>query len=253
MPPKIKVLVVDDEPIVCAGISRALQRHGYDVETTLDGNSALDRVRQQSYDVIFVDIMMPRMNGLELLGRLREHQNDARLLVITGLGAARHAVEAFRVGAFDFITKPFTSDELLSATFRAASRPVTRCASLPAPPSPRTYRLGTHSWVRLVEGGHALVGIQECFQQTAGRLVSVDLPNEGDELVQGELVARARGEGGGVFTVWSPISGRVVEANLSLSQRPGLANTDPYGEGWLVRVFPGSFEGELELLLPPSG
>ncbi|MBI5480432.1 MAG: response regulator [Deltaproteobacteria bacterium] len=252
MPPKIKVLVVDDEPIVCAGISRALQRHGYEVETTLDGGNALERVRQQPYDVILVDIMMPRMNGLELLGRLREHQNDARMLVITGLGAARHAVEAFRVGAFDFITKPFTSDELLSTTMRAASRPAERCASLPAPPAPRTYRLGTHSWVRLVEGGHALVGIQECFQQTAGRLVSIDLPNEGDELVQGELVARARGEGGGVFTVWCPISGRVVEANLGLGQRPGLANTDPYGEGWLVRVFPACFEAEAELLIPPA-
>jgi CheY-like chemotaxis protein/glycine cleavage system H lipoate-binding protein len=252
MPPKIKVLVVDDEPVVCAGISRALQRHGYDVETILDATGALDRVRQTPYDVIFVDIMMPRMNGLELLGRLRAHQVDARILVITGLGAARHAVEAFRVGAFDFITKPFTSDELLSATMRAASRPAERCASLPAPPAPQTYRLGTHSWVRLVEEGHALVGIQECFQQTAGRLVSVDLPNEGDELVQGELVARARGEAGGVFTVWSPISGRVVEANLGLSQNPALANTDPYGEGWLVRVFPGSLEGELELLVPPS-
>jgi CheY-like chemotaxis protein/glycine cleavage system H lipoate-binding protein len=252
MAPKTKVLVVDDEPVVCAGISRALQRHGYEVETTLEARVALDRVRQQPYDVILVDIMMPRMNGLELLGRLREHRNDARILVITGLGAARHAVEAFRVGAFDFITKPFTSDELLSATIRAASKPAERCTSLPAPSTPRTYRLGTHSWVRLLEGGQALVGIQECFQQTAGRLVSIDLPNEGDELVQGELCARARGEGGGVFTVWSPIAGRVVEANLALGQRPALANTDPYGEGWLVRVFPACFEADVELLVPPA-
>jgi CheY-like chemotaxis protein/glycine cleavage system H lipoate-binding protein len=251
MPANSRVLVVDDEPIVCAGVSRALQRHGYEVETTLDSNTAMEKVRQQHYDVILVDIMMPRMNGLELLGHLREHQPDARMLVITGLGAARHAVEAFRVGAFDFITKPFTSDELLSATKRAASRPAEQCASLPVPPTPRTYRLGSHSWVRFVEGNHALVGVQECFQRTAGKLVSVDLPNEGDELVQGELCARARAEGGGVFTIWSPVSGRVVEVNLGLGQHPGLANTDPYGEGWFVRVFPAAFEAEAALLIPP--
>ena len=132
-----RVLVIDDEAVVCAGISRALVRHGYDVHTARDITAALEKAQGEQYDVVLVDIMMPHMNGLELLSRLREEQKEARAVVITGLGAARHAVEAFRLGAFDFITKPFTRDELLSATMRAATSEAGRCALLEAsPPAP---------------------------------------------------------------------------------------------------------------------
>jgi CheY-like chemotaxis protein/glycine cleavage system H lipoate-binding protein len=246
------VLVVDDEPVVCAGITRALQRHGYEVETALGGAAALQKLGGAAFDVLLVDIMMPQMNGLDLLERLHGAQREARVIVITGLGGARNAVEAFRRGAFDFVTKPFTSDELLSATLRAASVEAARCATLPEPPHRDVYRLGSHSWVRAVERGRVLMGIQECFQRSAGRIVSIDLPNEGDELVQGELCARIRGEGGTVFTVWCPISGRVLEANVALLQHPGLANTDPYGAGWFCRVFPAGFEEEAVILQPPA-
>jgi CheY-like chemotaxis protein/glycine cleavage system H lipoate-binding protein len=246
-----RVLVVDDEPVVCAGISRVLQRHGYEVETALGARPALDRLREGRVDVMLVDIMMPTMNGLDLLRQLRERGSEARIIVITGLGAARNAIEAFRLGAFDFVTKPFTSDELLAATMRAASPEAAMCATLRPPEHPGFYRLGTHSWVRRDEGGTAVAGIQECFQRTAGRLVSVDLPNEGDELTQGELCARIRAEGGAVYTVWSPLTGRVVEVNLALLQQPALANTDPYGQGWFFRMFPASFAEESGALQPP--
>ncbi|MBN1608385.1 MAG: response regulator [Polyangiaceae bacterium] len=247
-----RVLVVDDEAVVCAGIGRALVRNGYEVDTALEASLALEKVQTTRYDVLLVDIMMPRMNGLALLERLREKQRGARALVITGLGAASHAIEAFRVGAFDFITKPFTTDELLSATMRAATSAAERCAlERPSPPA-GTYLLGTHSWVRHVERNLVTVGVHHCFQQTAGRFVSVDLPNEGDELVQGELCARVRVQPGAVYTVWNPVSGRVVEANLNLMQDPTLANADPYGEGWLVRLFDDAFEEESRLLGPPS-
>jgi len=246
-----KVLVIDDEPVVCAGISRVLTRHGYAVETALGGPSALEKLQHQRYDVLLVDIMMPQMNGLDLLSRFHERQSEARAIVITGLGAARNAIEAFRLGAFDFVTKPFTSDELLSAVLRAASPEARECAALTPPAVAHIFRLGVHSWAREADGGTAFVGIQECFQRTAGRLVSVDLPNEGDELLQGELCARLRTEGGAVCTVWCPITGRVVEVNLALLQKPALANSDPYGAGWLVRLFPASFAEEARTLIPP--
>ena len=81
-----KVLVIDDEAVVCAGISRALVRHGYEVDTALEVPVAIEKVENQRYDVFLVDIMMPRMNGLALLERLRETQRNARAVVITGLG-----------------------------------------------------------------------------------------------------------------------------------------------------------------------
>jgi CheY-like chemotaxis protein/glycine cleavage system H lipoate-binding protein len=247
-----RVLVVDDEAVVCAGISRALVRHGYQVDTVLDAPVAIEKLESQRYDVLLVDIMMPRMNGLALLERLREIQRDARAVVITGLGAAAHAIEAFRLGAFDFITKPFTTDELLSATMRASTPAAAKCAEQQTNPPSGTYRLGTHSWVRLTDRNLGSAGVCDCFQRTAGRFVSVDLPNEGDELVQGELCARIRVEAGGVYTVWSPISGRVVDVNLNVLQQPDLANTDPYGEGWFVQLFCDAFEDEARLLGAPT-
>jgi CheY-like chemotaxis protein len=248
MAPAYRVLVVDDEPVVCGGISRVLQRHGHTVEIALGGPAALERLKSQSYDVILADIMMPQMNGLDFLSRLEEQGVSARVVMITGLGTARSAIEAFRLGAFDYVTKPFTSDELLSVTNRAGSADAAKCGEIPPPPLPDLYRLGVHSWVRRVEGGIAVLGIQECFQRSAGRLVGIDLPNEGDDLGQGEICARVRAVGGGVYNVWCPLSGRVLEVNLELNRDPSLANTDPYGAGWFCRVLPDRFEEEARLL-----
>lgn len=247
-----RVLVIDDEAVVCAGISRALVRHGYEVETEREVEAALEKVQSRHYDVLLVDIMMPRMNGLDLLARLRGLKKTARAVVITGLGAAQHAVEAFKLGAFDFITKPFTRDELLSATMRAATPQAAQCAGAQPAPKPGTYKLGSHSWVLQVERNIVVVGLQECFQRTAGRLVTIDLPNEGDDLVQGELCARVRVDSGAVYTMWSPVSGRVVEANLALLEDPTLPNNDPYGEGWVIRAISDAFEEESRLLDGPT-
>ena len=246
-----RVLVVDDEPVVCLGLSRMLQRHGYEVDTASGGPAALERHRRSRYDVLLVDIMMPQMNGLDLLARLHEEKSEARAIVVTGLGAARNAIEAFRLGAFDFVTKPFTSDELLSAIRRAASAQAAECALLAPPAVSNVHRLGVHSWTRLAADGTALVGIQECLQRTAGRLVNVDLPNEGDEMTQGEVCARIRSDDGGVYSVWCPLTGRIVEVNLEVLQQPALANTDPYGGGWLFRLFPTAFDEESSTLIPP--
>jgi CheY-like chemotaxis protein/glycine cleavage system H lipoate-binding protein len=242
-----RVLVIDDEAVVCAGISRALSRYGFEVETALEVRVALDKVQSQRYDVLLIDLMMPGMNGLDLLSRLRHEQPEARALVITGLGAASHAIEAFRLGAFDFIVMPFTHDELLSATMRAAKADGEQRALAP-PAAPGLYRLGAHSWVQQVDRNLVVIGAHDWFQRTAGKFVSVDLPNEGDDLVQGEICARIRVEAGSVYTLWSPASGRVIEANLSLLDHPTLANTDPYGRGWFVRLFPDAFDEERLLL-----
>jgi CheY-like chemotaxis protein/glycine cleavage system H lipoate-binding protein len=241
------VLIIDDEAVVCAGISRALARHGFRVETALEVRVALEKAHSQRYDVLLIDLMMPGMNGLDLLSRLRQVQPDARTLVITGLGAASHAIEAFRLGAFDFIVMPCTHDELLSATLRAAAANGDSRALAP-PAVPGFHHLGAHSWVQQVDRNLVVIGAHDWFQRTAGRFVSVDLPNEGDDLVQGEICARIRVESGNVYTVWSPASGRVIEANLSLLDNPKLGNTDPYGRGWFVRLFPDAFDDERLLL-----
>jgi CheY-like chemotaxis protein/glycine cleavage system H lipoate-binding protein len=242
-----RVLVIDDEPAECAGIGRALSQHGFEVETALEVKVALDKVQSQRFDVLLIDLMMPGMNGLDLLARLRHELPEARALVITGLGAKSHAIEGFRLGAFDFIVTPFSRDELLSATLRAANAHGEARALAP-PAAPGFYHLGAHSWVQQVDRNLVVLGAHDSFQRTAGKFVSVDLPNQGDHVVQGEICARIRVEAGGIYTLWSPASGRVIEANLGLLDHPALANSDPYGKGWFVRLFPDAFDEERLLL-----
>jgi len=107
-----KVLVVDDEPVVCQSCKRILERAGYKVETVLSGKEAINRAKKEIYDVAIVDLKMPEMDGMEILQRLREEHPEIIVIMITGYSTVETAVEAMKLGAFDYVPKPFTPDEL---------------------------------------------------------------------------------------------------------------------------------------------
>jgi len=107
-----KVLVVDDEPVVCQSCKRILERAGYKVETVLSGKEAINRAKKEIYDVAIVDLKMPEMDGMEVLQRLREEHPEIIVIMITGYSTVETAVEAMKLGAFDYVPKPFTPDEL---------------------------------------------------------------------------------------------------------------------------------------------
>jgi len=113
---KEKILIIDDEEAIRDGCHQVLVRRGYRVDCADDGVSGMEMALQDIYDVILLDVKMPRISGLDILRKLKQESNvSAKVIIITGYGTIVLAVEAMRCGAYNFLTKPYSADELQDA------------------------------------------------------------------------------------------------------------------------------------------
>jgi two-component system response regulator MprA len=119
--PKPRVLVVDDDKAVRESLRRSLEFNGYDVALAADGAEALAGIANTAPDVVIMDVMMPRLDGIEATRALRTAGNDLPILVLTARDAVGDRVEGLDAGADDYLTKPFALQELL-ARLRALLR-----------------------------------------------------------------------------------------------------------------------------------
>ena len=110
--PNPRILVVDDEMIVCESCKRILEEEGYEVETALSGKEAFEKMKGNPFDVVITDLKMPGIDGMEVLRTFRKEYPEAIIIMITGFSTVETAVEAMKLGAFDYIPKPFTPDEV---------------------------------------------------------------------------------------------------------------------------------------------
>jgi two-component system, NtrC family, response regulator HydG len=117
-----RVLVVDDDAGVRESMARMLGAAGYTVQTAPSGEEGFDLARGDAFDVILSDMRMPGLSGLDILKKLREVRVDASFIIMTGFGTVDTAVEAMKLGAVDFVQKPFFRDELLMRVRAAADR-----------------------------------------------------------------------------------------------------------------------------------
>lgn len=122
------VLIVEDDPGVRDALERALSFEGYSVETARDGAVALSMLRNHTYDLIVLDVMMPHLDGLEACRRIRAGGDDVPILMLTARAAVDDRVEGLDAGADDYLPKPFALDELL-ARIRALLRRSTDAVS----------------------------------------------------------------------------------------------------------------------------
>jgi DNA-binding NtrC family response regulator len=119
---KARILVVDDEEIVIRSCQRILGGGDYAVDVARDGAEALRKVEEAPYDVVVLDIMMPMVDGLEVLQRVKEAHPDIEVVMVTGLSQIDTAVRSMKLGAFDYLPKPFDPDELRLVVERALER-----------------------------------------------------------------------------------------------------------------------------------
>jgi DNA-binding NtrC family response regulator len=108
----VRILVVDDEMIVCESCKRILEEEGYEVETALSGKEAFEKMKANPFDIVLTDLKMPGIDGMEVLRTFRKEYPDSIIIMITGFSTVETAVEAIKLGAFDYIPKPFTPDEV---------------------------------------------------------------------------------------------------------------------------------------------
>jgi len=108
-----RILVIDDELGIRQGCRRVLEPEGFVVETAATGKEGLERIRERSFDLVLLDVVMPDVRGIELLEPIHQQDPETIVIVITGYATVELAVEAIKAGAYDFLSKPFTSDVLL--------------------------------------------------------------------------------------------------------------------------------------------
>jgi len=109
---KHKILVVDDEHLIRWSLEQNLKKQGYEVTTAGSGEEAMRLVQEESPDLMLLDVQLPGMNGMEVLEKVKETEEDLIVIMVTALGVLETAVKAMRLGAYDYINKPFNLDEL---------------------------------------------------------------------------------------------------------------------------------------------
>jgi two-component system alkaline phosphatase synthesis response regulator PhoP len=118
----VRILVVEDEPGLREGLVDLLRGAGYSVEAVADGESALERGSDPAVQLMLLDLMLPKLDGVEVCRRLRELRPDVPILVLTALGSEDDKVKGLEAGADDYVTKPFSTRELLARIQSLARR-----------------------------------------------------------------------------------------------------------------------------------
>jgi DNA-binding NtrC family response regulator len=116
---KGKILVIDDESIVRTSCSRSLTPEGYDVKLSQNGADAMKMLEEESFDLVLTDLKMPDIDGIEVLKMIKQRWPQTEVIVVTGYQTVDTAVKSIKLGAFDYLEKPFTPDSLIAAVNNA--------------------------------------------------------------------------------------------------------------------------------------
>jgi len=119
---KGRLLVVDDEPTICDALKAALSTDGFVVQAAENAIQGIAELERQEFDVVLADLSLPRVSGLELLDRVKKTWPSTEVIVITGQGSIATAVDAIKRGAYHYVTKPFTADEIIHLVTQALER-----------------------------------------------------------------------------------------------------------------------------------
>ncbi len=181
----IKILVVDDEQGLCAGIREALQREGYVVDASTDSSAALKMAQDRLYNLVISDIKMPGLSGLELLTQVRAQHRDTIFILMTAYGTVESAVEAMKQGAYDYLPKPLDMKRL-----RALVQKALEFQAVVAENNELRQRLQTQSEPSLLVGNsEPMRAVARLCTEVASSDVTVLI--EGESGTGKELVARA--------------------------------------------------------------
>ena len=171
---KIKILVVDDEHLIRWSLEQNLKKQGYDVLTAGSGEDALRIVREDQPDLVLLDIQLPGISGLEVLEKLKELDEDIIVIMVTAHGGLETAVTAMRIGAYDYLNKPFNLDEMSIVIRKALETSELRreVASLRS----------EHKKV----GAPNIIGSSQCMQDILAMMEKVARSEAATVLIQGE-------------------------------------------------------------------
>ena len=260
MEEKLKVLVVDDEQIVMDAINKHLKNEDdLSLEFASQADTALELIKAEHFDIVLTDLMMPIIDGLELLKIIKDKNPDAIVIIITGYATINTALQAMQLGALDYLAKPFTKEELKKLTRRAVG--IARALALKPKNSDLDSKskeltaktslirgIGEGSWFIREGNGNILIGIERTYLLAIGSIQSIYLPSRGDELRQGSVYFQIFSSDLRTQSLMSPFSGIVTDVNESALIDNNIILQDPYAHGWLIRLSPTNYDDEIKMM-----
>jgi DNA-binding NtrC family response regulator len=121
-PEKLRIMVLDDEPIVCKRLKPALEKLGYEVDAFTQSPEAMHQIQRISYDIVITDLKMKEIDGMQVLSEAKKRHPGTEVIVITGFATMETAKQSLQMGVFDFIAKPFKLSEIQEVVNRAAAK-----------------------------------------------------------------------------------------------------------------------------------
>jgi len=272
------VLVVDDEKVVCKNCEKILKEEGFSVTTALSGEECLKLIDERKYDAVILDLKIPDISGMEILRVIKEKRPGIKVIIISGYSSLENAVGAMKLGADDFIAKPFDPDTLSHSIKEALKkREIVAGEGNIIKPfimkdeieekateskysewTPVTFRPTYFSkWmgIQLGEDETARIVLNDLFFKLKGKVKYIDFPRLEEQINTDTPVFRI------FYTcdessyiqmeeVCSPISGKVIELNHLAIRNTNIVNESPFHCGWLIRVTPARFATDLSGLKP---
>ncbi len=123
MEPIYSVMILDDEPIVCERLRSTLEKVNLDIETFTDPNEAVKRFGTKKFHLLITDLKMKELDGIEILKMVQKVSPETKVIIITGFATVEKAREALKIGAYDFIAKPFKLSQLRDLVIKALGLP----------------------------------------------------------------------------------------------------------------------------------
>lgn len=245
MAKKGKILVLDDDPVVTLSCKRILGAEGYHIITTDRGEDAIKKVSSEEFDLLISDIRLPDVNGISVLKESKIVQPNLDVVIITGYPTLDDAREAVRLGAFEFIEKPFTPEFMMNVAQKIFNNRgwILRKAfidefrneivSLRDSENPVIYyKEGT--WARPINSGVWEIGCDVRYWLLSGQLAYIELPDSLPAVVAGEPFAKILSGGGQTEDLLSPMTGKVIELNTQANAAMSALVRDNLSEGWLL-------------------
>ena len=256
------ILIIDDEQVVIDAVTRICTEESMQVDAASDAREALDKAAKNRYRLIICDIMLPGMDGFQLLEKLRPIDSGTAFIMTTGYTTIENAVKSLYQGAVNFLPKPFTSDEFCSTAKRSLNyisireklREMKRTSEeepmLYVPCPAKYFRLGYSSWMVQDHDGSARIGVTDLYLKTVDTVGKLILQAPEQQIFQGNSCAILETKDGLPHNITSPLSGRILEKNIRIEKDLTLLEKDPFFDGWLYRVLPEDIAHQLKYLIP---
>jgi len=239
------ILIVDDEPVICKSCEKVFRRAGHSTASATSGREALKMLGSETYDVVFTDLKMVDMGGLEVLRTIKEQYPTTVVVIITGYATIASAVETMRSGAFDYLPKPFTAGELLAVFNRAFERRTLLQMSEPA--FEYTDAVGFEGLIGASQPMRELYSLIQKVGPTDSTVLIIGESGTGKDLTAKAIHQRSKRKDNKFFAIdISTLSSTILESELfghvkgsftgATSDRPGVFEVADRGTIFLDEI-----------------